>query len=178
MNPHRIFTLAIVGLAVGLAMGPAQAAPTRKAPESDLATKDARRAEVELGAKLARVETPDPLVDNQISKPFNPAGFGLASEDGSAPGAGLASAGPAKPFGDHEILAAIAPRIMPSGTFRMGDDFLLIFGKKRLKAGDHLTVSLEGTEYVLELAAIDRTNFTLRLNHEEITRPIKPGKTQ
>jgi hypothetical protein len=175
MNAHRFFPLMLVGLAVGLA-GSAQAAPARKPPESDLATKDNRRVVVDLAAKLAKVETPDPLVDNQLSKPFSPAGFGLASDEGTVPGAGAASAGPAKPFGDHDILAAIAPRIMPSGTFSMGTDRLLIFGKKRLKAGDHLTVSFEGTEYVLELVAIDRTNFTLRLNHEEITRPIKPGK--
>ena len=176
MNPPRFFPLMLVALAIGLAAVPAQAASARKPPESDLATKDNRRLAVELAAKLAKVETPDPLVENQLSKPFSPAGFGLASDDGAAPGAGSVPAGPAKPFGDHDILAAIAPRIMPSGTFSLGTERLLIFGKKRLKAGDHLTVSFEGTEYVLELAAIDRTNFTLRLNHEEITRPIKPGK--
>ena len=58
----------------------------------------------------------------------------------------------------------------------MGSERLLMFGKKKLKAGDHLTVNFEGQDYTLELVAIDRTNFTLRLSHEEITRPIKPGK--
>jgi hypothetical protein len=176
MNPRPFFILAIVSLVVGSAVNPVRAAQPRKAPESDLATKDARRAVVELAAKIAKVETPEPLVDSQLAHPFSPAGFGQTGQDGTGPGAGAVSAGPAKPFGDHDILAAIAPRIMPSGTFSMGTDRLLIFGKKRLKAGDHLTVSFEGADYVLELVAIDRTNFTLRLNHEEITRPIKPGK--
>ncbi|RFC46126.1 MAG: hypothetical protein DUW69_001742, partial [Verrucomicrobia bacterium] len=31
-------------------------------------------------------------------------------------------------------------------------------------------------DYNLELVSFDRTNFTLRLNKEEITRAIKPGK--
>jgi hypothetical protein len=29
-------------------------------------------------------------------------------------------------------------------------------------------------DYVLELTDIDGTNFTLRYNKEEITRPVKP----
>jgi len=176
MNPRPFFSFALVSLVVGSAVIPARGAQARKAPESDLATKEVRRAVVELAAKLAKVETPEPMVDSQLAHPFSPAGFGQTAQDGSGPGAGAVSAGPSKPFGDHDILAAIAPRIMPSGTFSMGTDRLLIFGKKRLKAGDHLTVNFEGADYVLELVAIDRTNFTLRLNHEEITRPIKPGK--
>ena len=59
----------------------------------------------------------------------------------------------------------------------MGSERLLSIGKKRLKTGDRLTVNFEGQDYTLELVAIDRTNFTLRLNREEITRPIKPGKS-
>jgi hypothetical protein len=65
---------------------------------------------------------------------------------------------------------------VPKGTLSLGSQSLLIFGRKNLRVGDRLTVSFEGTDYTLELVAFDRANFTLRLNHEEITRPIKPGK--
>jgi hypothetical protein len=54
----------------------------------------------------------------------------------------------------------------------------LNFGKSSVKVGTHFSVTLNGQEYDLELASIDRTTFTLRLNREEITRPIKPGKSQ
>jgi hypothetical protein len=48
-----------------------------------------------------------------------------------------------------------------------------VFGQKRVKAGGFLTITFEGNEYTLEIASIERPNFTLRLNREEFTRPIK-----
>jgi hypothetical protein len=80
---------------------------------------------------------------------------------------------PAGPRSDREILAAIAVNLRPSGNFVLGGQQTLIFGQKRVKAGMPLTINFEGTEYTLEITAIDRANFTLRLNREEITRPIK-----
>ncbi len=89
----------------------------------------------------------------------------------------MAAAGPApRAFGDREILIALAGKVHPGGSFSLGSEALLNFGKKNLRAGDHLTVSYEGQDYNLELVTFDRTSFTLRLNKEEITRPIKPGK--
>ena len=34
-------------------------------------------------------------------------------------------------------------------------------------------ITFEGTEYTVEVTAIENNNFTLRLNREEFTRPIK-----
>ena len=65
---------------------------------------------------------------------------------------------------------------MPSGTLILDGEPLLIFGRKRLRIGDRFTVTYEKQDYELVLVAIERTTFTLRLNQEEITRPIKPGK--
>ena len=177
MNQRCHLLFALIGLASGLTVSAATAAKPRKPPESDLASIEARHAVVELAASLAPVETPASLAETPLPQPFNPSGFGQASRDESRKSAETASAQPAKAFGDREILAAIAPRVLPTGTFSMGSERTLSFGKKRLKTGDHLTINFEGQDYTLELVAIDRTNFTLRLNREEITRPIKPGKT-
>jgi hypothetical protein len=54
---------------------------------------------------------------------------------------------------------------------------LLLLGRGRVKIGDKFTVAYNGQDYELELTAIDRTTFTLRYHGEEITRPIKTGKS-
>ncbi|MBS0661791.1 MAG: hypothetical protein JSR48_00885 [Verrucomicrobia bacterium] len=174
MNPRRCILLALLGLASAVVVT-AKAAPTRKAPESDLATVDVRREAVEAAANMAKAENPAALPDT-LPQPFSPPGFDRDTT-GEKTGAAGQAAGPAKPSGDRELLAAIASKITPSGTFFFGGEHYLQFSKKRLKVGDKLTVNYEGLDCTLELTAIDATNFTLRLNREEITRPIKPGKT-
>lgn len=174
MNLSRYSLLMLQVLALGLATDAAAAVAKRKAPESDLASIDARRASVDLAAKLAKVETPEPLVASTLSRPFNPVGFNM-----SRPVATVA-AGPVGPapraFGDREILAALASKVTPGGMFSLGSQRLLNFGKKNLRPGDQITMNYEGQNYNLVLVGFDNTNFTLRLNKEEITRPIKPGK--
>jgi hypothetical protein len=86
-----------------------------------------------------------------------------------------ADAGP-KPVGPksaHDILAGIAAGLKPSGNFVIGGQEVLLFGEKRVKPGTNLTINFEGTEYTVEITAINHTSFTLRLNREEFTRPIK-----
>ena len=175
MKTRQLFLFMIGGLVLPSVALSAKTAAPRKAPESDLAPKEARKVTVDVAAALARVETPAALPD-ELPQPFNPQGFNRVvrevprtSDAGPAVQAKLAA-------GDREILNAIAQRVTPSGTFNLGGSRFLQFSKKRLKVGDHLTVTHEGQDYNLELTAIDATNFTLRLNREEITRPIKPGK--
>ena len=175
MKRRGKFSLVLFGLALGPAAGWLPAATrVRPPPESDLASKEVRQQAVDLATTLAKVEMPASVTEAPLPQPFNPPGFGRASSDEPHPAA--EAPGPSKAFGDREILAALAPRIVPKGTLSLGSRSLLIFGKKNLKVGDRLTVSFEGTDYTLELVSFDNTNFTLRLNHEEITRPIKPGK--
>jgi hypothetical protein len=82
--------------------------------------------------------------------------------------------GPAKgPRSDHDILAGIASGLTPTGIFVLDGQRTLVFGQKRVKAGTTLTINFEGGEYIVEVTAIDHTSFTLRLNREEFTRPIK-----
>ncbi len=77
---------------------------------------------------------------------------------------------------EHLRLEAIAPKVTPSGSVKIGGEAYLLFGQKRLKVGDHLSIIFEGHPYELELSGIQSTSFTLRLNGVEITRPIKSVK--
>jgi hypothetical protein len=74
---------------------------------------------------------------------------------------------------DRDLLKKLAESVTPSGMMQLGDRAILLVGKKKLKVGDRLSVNNDGAAYELEVSAIDRTNFTLRLKNEEITRPIK-----
>ncbi len=74
---------------------------------------------------------------------------------------------------ERQVLQAIATSLKPTGNFIVSGEHTLVFGQKRVKAGGFLTITFEGTEYTLEITAIERTSFTLRLNREEFTRPIK-----
>jgi hypothetical protein len=79
----------------------------------------------------------------------------------------------AGPKTDHDIVAGIASGLKPSGNFVIGGQEVLLFGEKRVKPGSRLTINFEGAEYTVEITAITHTSFTLRLNREEFTRPIK-----
>ena len=104
MNLPRYFPLLLAALAFGSAPAGVQAATKRKPPESDLVPVEARRPVVELGEKLAKIETPDSLADKSLPHPFNPPGFGLDSRPviEAAP-----TPGPVKSFGDRELLNAL-----------------------------------------------------------------------
>lgn len=77
------------------------------------------------------------------------------------------------PRSNRDLLQAIAASLKPSGFFVLGGEPTLVFGQKRVKAGGSLTIRFEEKDYVLEVVSIERPNFTLRLNGEEFTRPIK-----
>lgn len=83
-------------------------------------------------------------------------------------------AGPVAPrYDDRQILEAIASRVNPTGTARIGDTDYLLFGQKRLKQGEMLTITYGGSAYLIEIVSIQRNNFRIRLNSEELVRPIK-----
>jgi hypothetical protein len=76
---------------------------------------------------------------------------------------------------DRELLMSLATLVIPTGAVRLGDKSILLFGQKKLKEGDTLPIVFQGVTHELVIIAIEQTNFTLRLNNEEITRPIKPS---
>jgi len=98
--------------------------------------------------------------------------LGLASGRGP-----VTDAGPARPTqgprSNRDLLQAIAGSLKPSGFFVLSGEPTLVFGQKRVKAGGTLSIRFEDTDYTLEIVSIERPNFTLRLNREEFTRPIK-----
>lgn len=172
-NPLRRSCLLLTLLAVaGLRAAPAPA---------DVPPPDKRRPIVEQAVTRATPANLTPLPAGLVN-PFNPVAFGQPDPEelraiAAAQAASQAAATQAKPSTDRQLLQVIAPKIMPSGTLILGGEPLLIFGQKRLRVGDRLTVAYDGQDYTLEIAAIDRTTFTLRLNRDEMTRPIKTGKT-
>ncbi len=99
--------------------------------------------------------------------PFNPEGFGEGADTGPITPA------VAGPRSTRELLQAIGTSMKPSGFFVLGGEPTLVFGQKRVKAGGVLTITFEGNEYTLEIVSITPPHFTLRLNREEFTRPIK-----
>jgi len=179
LNRHIcLFTL--MGWAGGLATFAANV------PLADVAPIAKRRLPVEMAQRLATVSPPAPLSPDVVF-PFNPVAFGQPDpEEQRAIDQALAlqqalketpTGGSARGATDREQLAAIASKILPKGSVLVGKDKdpNLIIGNKFYKIGSKFTVSYSGVDYVLELTAIDNTTFTLRLNGEAITRPIKPA---
>ena len=80
---------------------------------------------------------------------------------------------PTGPRNARDLIQTIAASLKPSGFFILGGEPTLVFGQKRVKAGGTLTITFEGNDYTIEIVSIERPNFTLRLNREEYTRPIK-----
>lgn len=77
-------------------------------------------------------------------------------------------------LGDREVLMSLSREVTPSGTMKLGDTQILLFGQKKLKVGDSVSIVFQGVPYEIQISGIERTSYTLRLNREEITRPIKP----
>ncbi len=157
-----------------------RAAAPRAPASADVPPPEQRRPAVELALKLAAAAEPAHLASDLVN-PFNPVKFGQPDPEelraiALAHAAVSTAAAQAKPTTDRQLLEVIAGRILPSGILVMGGEPLLIFGQKRLHVGDRLTVTYDGHDYPLELTGIERTSFTLRLNRDEITRPIKSGK--
>jgi ABC-type antimicrobial peptide transport system ATPase subunit len=108
--------------------------------------------------------------DLNARNPFNPVKPVEVTDSSAQPASVVVTNGTS----DREKLQRIVDGINPSGTMQLGDEALLLFGQKKFKVGDILPIIFEGGSYELKITAIERISFTLRLNNEEITRPIKP----
>lgn len=151
------YTLLAVVLPVSAALG------------QDIATPQKRMVSLDLARTLLTTQSTIADADLLDSKnPFNP----------KPPAAKVNAAEPSLvvAVADRDRLIALAPLVSPSGSVQLGDKAMLLFGQKRLKVGDSIPIVFQGATYELQISAIERTTFTLRLNNEEITRPIKPVK--
>ena len=154
--------LGLVASTAGLAQIEPIVAPARRAQGLDTAR------------QLLAPATPAPAAANPFySAAFDELVTGVSASATTGSGESVTPAAPASPAPARNLLQAIAASLKPGGYIVMGGVPSLSFGQKRVKAGGLLTITFEGTEYTLEVTAIDRTNFTLRLNREEFTRPIK-----
>ena len=153
--------------------------------ESELAPPDKRKVSVERATVLAKLKVVAPL-PAELTDPYAPPGFDLTDAEEAAAAAAAArqaallnpgGGGPVAPPTDRQLLESIVAKIVPSGSIYLGGKPMLMFGKRFVKTGSHFTVTYKGADYDLELTDIDSSNFTLRYNREEITRPIKPGKS-
>ncbi len=152
-------------LAGSAAVGFAQVAPPAK-----------REATVAAARKL--LEPKDATLPAKVADPFHPGNFGSTAAQTQTTGGEqtVSDGGASQTDGQRSgrgLLVTIANSIKPSGYFVIGGSPTLVFGQKRVKAGEFLTINFEGKDYNLEVTAIDRTSFTLRLNNEAYTRPIK-----
>jgi hypothetical protein len=100
-------------------------------------------------------------------------GSALDSAPNSAVRTAAPAARPAGPRSGRDLLETLATGLKPSGFLVLRGEPVLLFGQKRVKAGDALTITFEGAEYPLVITAIKAPNFTVRLNNDEFTRPIK-----
>lgn len=169
-------TSRIVVSLLGLALLPAAVRA-----QSDLLPPQRREATVSLANTLLAPHQVAPLADDAPS-PFAPPGFEqpdpeevAAQQSAAAANAAAAVGAENRLIGDRAILEKLAGYIVPSGIARLGGEAILLFGQKKLKVGDRLTITFEGNDYDLDISAIGSTTFTLRYHREEITRSIKPG---
>lgn len=160
---------------------------------ADLVPPAKRATTVETAQRLAKVTEVAPLPDD-MPQPFAPPNFdqpdpeevraasaalaraAQAPRPTAAGGGGEAPGQPPRAMGDREVLEAMGPKIPSQGTIVLNGTTWLILPTLRVHVGNKFTVSFKGQDYDLELTAIDNTTFTLRLNNEEFTRPIKSGK--
>ncbi|MDF3057211.1 MAG: hypothetical protein K0R17_1426 [Rariglobus sp.] len=135
---------------------------------SDISSPQKRMATLDLVRTLLTVKAVDGDAQAiEERNPFNPR-QPIVNQEIETPQATIVG------LGDREILSNVAASVTPSGTMKLGDTLILLFGQKKLKVGDSIPIVFQGSTYDVYISGIDRTTFTLRLNKEEITRPIKP----
>ncbi len=147
-------------------------ANTVRAADEDVSNPTKRAdALVQSKALLAAKEVPSGVKDPFHSEAYVEA-LG-ASGPKSAANPAAPQAAPTGPRSNRDLLQAIATSLKTSGFFVLSGEPTLVFGQKRVKAGGVITIHFEGADYTLEVVSIKSPNFTLRLNREEFTRPIK-----
>lgn len=143
-------------------------------PASDILPPQKRTASLDLARALLTTKPVEISTDEIAQKnPFNPIKPIVESESVARPSATHGDA-----LSERDLLQRLAVTVTPSGTMQLGDQLILLFGQKKLKVGDRLPIVFQGATYELQISAIERTSFSLRINNAEITRPIKPVVTK
>ncbi len=170
MKTHRL----AVPFALLAALAVAADVPPVVAPAARTASLGSAKHLLAAKDVAAPANLPDPFHSEAFVEFATAAGTAAVGNAGAAVATGPgAAARPGAPRNARDLLAAMGDALKPSGYILMAGQPSLSFGQKRVKPGGTLTITFEGTEYTVEVTAIDRANFTLRLNNEEYTRPIK-----
>lgn len=181
-------------LGFGALLGALLAAPALAKPLSDLASTEKRRTIVEQSQRFVRPAAPAPLPPD-LAQPFSPPNFEQPDPEeikaAEAARARAAASGPQvtnqpatpgappPPTGDRDTLENLANLLPPvTGTVVKDGKPRLVFGRKPVEIGSRLTIAYNGQDYEIDLVAVDPPTYTLRYRNEEITRPIKSGKTK
>ena len=128
-----------------------------------------RQATLDMAAQLLMPrKNPTTQLPEDLANPFDP---GVKAVDSQKPVRAASSS-------DREVLEKIASTVMPTGMMMFGGRPLLLVREKKLRVGDSLKINSDGFDYIVIITEIEPTSFSLRLNREEITRPIKQGKTK
>lgn len=138
-------------------------------PRSDIPAPNQRTLILNRGTAL--LERRKPLSDTigpGVKNPFNP-----LEADPVAPQP-VKSRLPGSP---KELITLLAAQIVPTGSAEREGERFLLFGQRKVKVGETIPISFENTQFELEVVSIAASAFTVRLNNEEFTRPIKPAKT-
>jgi hypothetical protein len=149
-----------------------RAAAAPRTVESDLIPSEARQPTLDLATRLARPSEPPP-VSAGLKTPFD---FDRPAPDETPTNNGQGQTEAPAVRSPRDILEAVASLIKPDGALVFQGQPILVFRQRKLKVGDKFTITFDGSDYELELAAIASTSFTLRYKGEETTRPIKSGR--
>ena len=77
------------------------------------------------------------------------------------------------PVMGSDLLARLAAQIPVTGPVSIGGQPILLLGQKRLKVGDTVTISFDGQNYDLSIAAIAPTSFTVKRGELTYTRATR-----
>ena len=157
MKPHVYFFISVIVPLGLLAEGASDILPPQK-----------RTTSVELARTLLAI-SPIEFVEEELlaMNPFNPPQPVQTVDSTASTSAVLTSQN------DKDLLKILAESVTPSGTIQFAGQQLLLFGPKKFKVGDLISVTYQGANYELVIAAIERSSFTLRLKKEQVTQPIK-----
>ena len=165
-------------VAVFLVLAGASAAVVGRAADTDVVSPVKRQEVLDHAKKLLAPRDIRPAA----ADPFHPEAFDEAlAAMGRVPGSTTTPASgteatvtkPTGPRNEHDLLMAMSAALKAPNVIVLNGQPVLLFGQKRVKAGGTLNINFEGSEYTVEITAINPPNFTLRLNREEFTRPIK-----
>jgi hypothetical protein len=159
MKPRRLLMALVIFPALALGQ-----------TASDLSTLEKRTASLDLARSLLTTKSfNDSAEEINRKNPFNPQRAVVQHiDDVPTP-----TAETPVTIADRDRLVGMAEGVTPTGTMQLGDTAYLLFGQKKFKEGDSMPISFQGATYEVQISAIERTNFTLRYNNEEIIRPIK-----